>query len=161
VLGAYLYPRTAAEIAAGVIVTDYSIPSHENISVILPERYGLAANGSSGSAAANSTAIQNASDIAYSLGGGTIQFPGNTTGTYIAIDTPPKIWETVSIRGASQRNSTFLKKTTATASTVSDATVRAWDSAVVGAPVCVLHFVGHNGTDSWSYGTCENITCPG
>src|SRR5689334_18380812 len=97
VIGGYLYPRTAAEIAAGVTPINYYIPSHEAVGYVMPERYGMKASGVNADAAANSTAIQNASDVAYAAGGGTVQFPANSAGTYIAIDAVPHIWESVSV----------------------------------------------------------------
>jgi hypothetical protein len=154
-----IFARTAAEIAAGITPTNYFVPPHTVVDVIFPQRYGLLANGNAVSAAVNSAAIQAASDLAYSIGGGCIQLPANSAATFIAIDAVPHIWESVSIRGTGQRFGTFLKKTTAVASTITDPTVRAWDGAVVGFPIAVLHFVGHNGTDNWAYADCENITC--
>lgn len=69
-IGLALYPRTAAEIAAGVTPTDYSIPSHDGASVIHPERYGLTSADTTGST--NHAAITAAISVARQLGGGTV-----------------------------------------------------------------------------------------
>lgn len=149
-IGALLNPRTQAEIDASVTPTSYAISPRPFFDVT---RYGASP---SASASANSTAIQNAVDAAYAAGGGVVFIPEGTFNT----DAPILVYENVSIIGAG-KNATIVKKTTSTASSVSDATSRFWDSASVGNPVCVFHFVGHNGTDNWSYAECRDIQARG
>lgn len=141
--------RTAAEVAASV--TPVVWPTFSGKPVYDLTRMGVSTTAS---AATNSTAIQNASEVAWRRGGAVLYLPA---GTY-DIDTPPRIFETVSIVGDG-KNSSILHKSTATASTVSDPTVPFYGGGAVGFPVCNLHFVGHNGTDNWSYGECRDIGC--
>jgi hypothetical protein len=144
--------RTPAEIAANVTPTNYA---YSELDV---RRYGVIVGSSS--ASVNSAAIQAASDVAYAAGGGVIELPATTSATPLTIDAVPKIWNTVSIRGRS-RFGTFIKKTTTTASTISDNTVRFWDSASVGNPICCLHFVHHDGVNNWADGFVSDITVMG
>lgn len=69
VIGSTLYPRTAAEIAAGVTPTNYYVPSHEGCGYVMPERYGT--NATPGTTDM-STALDSCSAVAASAGGGTI-----------------------------------------------------------------------------------------
>jgi hypothetical protein len=69
------YPQTAAESAASVTPTNLYIPSHDQIGVLLLQRYG---GGTSVTAAANVTAVTNATLVATQLGGGTIRFPSGS-----------------------------------------------------------------------------------
>ncbi len=69
-IGAILYPRTSAEIAAGVTPVDYSIPSHDSTGDVYIERYltsGLDTS-SSANAATVTTAIRNAIKVAAQAG---------------------------------------------------------------------------------------------
>ncbi len=68
-IGAALYPRTAAEISAGVTPTNYYIPSHEGCGYFMPERYGT--NSTPGTTAMD-TALDACSSVADAAGGGTI-----------------------------------------------------------------------------------------
>lgn len=68
-IGLFLYPRTAAEIAASITPSNYAIPSHAAVGDIIIERYG----GVPGSGD-NSTAFNNAKAVAVQLGGGEIKF---------------------------------------------------------------------------------------
>ncbi len=45
-IGAVLFPRTAAEISAGVTPTSYLIPSHATLGFVAPERYGAVSDAS-------------------------------------------------------------------------------------------------------------------
>lgn len=142
--------RTDAEIAAGVTPVNYAYSARPFYDIT---RYGAIGDGLSASAATNSTAIQAAINVAYAAGGGVVWFPA---GTYY-VDAVPIVYNTVSIMG-SGRFTTFIKKTTAaTPSTVSDNSVRFWDSATVGFPVCGLHFVHHDGVNNWADGFVSDI----
>jgi hypothetical protein len=68
-IGALLYPRTAAEIAAGVTPTNYYVPSHEGCGYVMPERYG---NNAIPGTTDMSTALDACSSVASAAGGGTI-----------------------------------------------------------------------------------------
>lgn len=57
VLGSILYPRTAAESAAGVTPVNYSYPAHSSVGYVMLERYG---GGIGVSATANSVAFASA-----------------------------------------------------------------------------------------------------
>lgn len=60
IIGQILYPRTAAEIAAGVTPISYAYASHSVSGFVLPERYGAIGNGNAGdlaNAALDTTAI--------------------------------------------------------------------------------------------------------
>lgn len=72
------YTRTAAEIAAGVVPTDYGVPNHENIGYVLASRYGFA-TGASG--ATNYTALVNAHSVAVEAGVGLVTPDGTYTYT--------------------------------------------------------------------------------
>lgn len=63
IIGTLLYPRTAAEIAAGVTPVNYAIPSHEAVSVVIPERYS----------SNNDTALTSAFSVVTQLGGATVE----------------------------------------------------------------------------------------
>ena len=69
-IGAVLYPRTAAEITAGVTPTDYAIPHHEAVGVILLARYGLAEDSTG---AQNRAAIEAGDAVADQLAGGVLR----------------------------------------------------------------------------------------
>lgn len=142
------WARTAGEISAGVTPTDFSYPPFD------VRRYGAIGDGNSVNQTTNSTAIQNAINSAYAAGGGIVFFPPGT----FCVNAVPLVWNTVSIQG-SGRFATFIKKTTATASTVTDNTVRRWDSVVVGFPVCCLHFVHHDTVNNWADGYVSDICC--
>lgn len=71
-IGRALYPRTTAEIAAGVTPSNYSIPSHEIVCEILVERYGFDASDTTSD---QTTVIDKALDVAVALGGGKIVIP--------------------------------------------------------------------------------------
>jgi hypothetical protein len=144
---AVAYWKAPAETIAAVTPADFKF-SFGGVTIDA-SRYGLKTTAS---AATNSTAIQNCADAVYAAGGGTVFVPAGT----FDIDTPPIIWEKVSIVGAG-KNSTILRKTTATASTISDATSPFYGGGPVGFPVCVLHFVAKDGTGNWSYATCKDI----
>lgn len=148
-----VYPQTTAESAAGVTPTNLYYPGGHIDGFYDIRRYGASTAASS---ATNSTAIQAASDSAFQAGGGTVYIP---CGTY-NIDAVPHIWNTVSVVGDGKFSS-ILHKATATASTISDNTVRFWDSAAVGFPVCALHFVNHDGTSPWAYAECRDIGVTG
>lgn len=72
-LGQILNPRTPAEIAALVTPTDYSVPSHEKVGVLLPRRYNVLPDGTD-----SATGLANAFAVAIQLGGGTVQFSAGT-----------------------------------------------------------------------------------
>lgn len=74
IIGETLYPRTAAEIAAGVTPTDYAIPSHDVCGVVLPARYGFS---TSATGANNYTYLSNAALVA-DQAECSILFPGGT-----------------------------------------------------------------------------------
>ncbi len=151
IIGQILFPRTPAENSAGITPTNYYyLPGRPVYDV---GRYGASTTET---AANNSTAIQKAVDVAYAAGGGVVYVPA---GTY-AIDTPIVVWDKVSLVGDGL-NSTFLHKTTATPSPISDNSVRFWDSATVGFPICAVHFVNHDTTSSWAYGICRGIGVKG
>lgn len=143
------YDRTSIEISLGITPTNTAYSGGHADRIYNIKRYGAS---TSASAATNSTAIQAASLVAWTAGGGYVYVPEGT----FNVDTPPIIYETVSLIGAGKTTS-YLKKTTATTSTVSDSTTRAWDSASVGSPICVVHFVAHDGTGNWSYAECRDI----
>lgn len=140
-------PKITAETTAGATPTDYRYP----IGNVL--RYGAAP---SAVASVNSAAIQSAVEVAYALGGGTVYIPA---GTY-EIDAPIIVYNTVSILGDGKEAS-VVKKATATASSVTDNSVRFWDSATVGAPVCCFHFVHKNGTGNWTDAYCRDVCAEG
>lgn len=75
ILGQIMFPRTAAEIAAGVTPTNYFVPSHEVVRGADVSRYGADDTG----AADSTTAIQNAINVMSAAGGGTVIF---SEGTY-------------------------------------------------------------------------------
>lgn len=137
--------RTAAEIAAGVTPSNYAYAPLD------ARRYGLSVTNS---ASSNSTALQAAVNVAEEAGGGTVTLPPGT----FDIDAPIVVAASVSLQGDDEYE-TILRKTTATASTVTDGTTRRWDSVVVGFPVCVLHFV-EGASTGWS-GTCRHIRVRG
>jgi hypothetical protein len=116
------------------------------------EDFGYVADNNAASAATNSAAIQAASTAAWTNGGGTLFFPRGRG----YVSTVPLIYEGVSIKGVGRFCST-LKKTGNSASSVSDNTVRFWDSATVNNPICVLHFVNHDGSNNWADGFVEDI----
>lgn len=64
------YPRTAAEVTAGVTPTDYSVPSHDKIGEVLAARYGA---DNAGVTAAD-TALANAVLVSASANQATIKF---------------------------------------------------------------------------------------
>lgn len=144
-----VWHRTAAERAAVITPTNYQYLAGRPVYDVT--RYGASP---SASASANSTAIQAAVDVADEAGGGTVYIP---TGTYNT-DAPIIVPAGVHILGDDQYG-TILVKTTATASSVTDATVRFYDSATVGFPICVIHFVEGSAT-GWS-GTCRKIQVRG
>lgn len=144
VIGALLYPVLQEE---GSTVLDGNYPYG------YAQRYGFS---TSASAAVNSTALQAACDLMYALGGGVVEIPSGTFDT----DDPVIVKERVSLHGNGYE-STIIRKTTSTASSVSDSTIREWDGATVGAPVCVFHFVDNAGTGNWSYARAEGIQVRG
>lgn len=121
------------------------------ISYFDARRYGLSV---SASATSNSASLQSACDAAETAGGGVVFIPSGTYST----NAPIIVRAGVHILGEDQY-STIIKKTTSTASTITDVTVRFWDSATVGFPICVFHFVEGAAT-GWS-GTCRNIQVQG
>jgi hypothetical protein len=140
------FARTQPEVTASVTPTDYSYPSGD------VRRYGAVGDGDSGKASANSTAIQKAVSVARAAGGGYVYIPAGT----FCVDAPILVYERVSIVGDG-KNSTILKKTTGTASSVSDNTARFWDGVAVGYPVCVLHFVNYDGVNTWAYAEVRDL----
>jgi hypothetical protein len=65
IVGAYLNPRTSAEVSAAVTPTNYAIPSHEGVGHVNPARYGFA---TSASGAANAAALTSAVAVAAAAG---------------------------------------------------------------------------------------------
>lgn len=61
IIGNLLYPRTAAEIAAGVTPSDYSKESHLATGIVVPHRYGFSTTAT---ATANVLALQATIDVA-------------------------------------------------------------------------------------------------
>lgn len=76
-IGQILFPRTAAEIAAGVTPTNYAVPSHLAIGSVYVQRYGAVGDGSND----DTSAINNAIAVAFKGGvnAGSVQLiPGGT-----------------------------------------------------------------------------------
>lgn len=96
-IGELLYPRTAAEISAGVTPTSYAYPSTDL------RRYGLPVDGTSDCTAALNSAIAVAN--AFTIGM-EFEFP---RGTYVFASRPTDIVAPISIRGAGM-NATYLKR---------------------------------------------------
>jgi hypothetical protein len=71
-VGVALYPRTSAEISAGVTPSSYAVPSHDAAGVIYVERYGFNKIDSSSN---QTTPLQSAYDVAVQCGGGIIEIP--------------------------------------------------------------------------------------
>lgn len=139
------YDRTDAEIIAGVTPVNLARLPLDAI------RYGFS---TASSASSNSVALQAAVDVAEAAGGGTVTLPPGM----FDIDAPVVVAASVSIQGDDEYE-TILRKTTNTASSVSDSTVRRWDSASVGNPICVLHFV-EGASTGWS-GTLNHLRVRG
>jgi hypothetical protein len=92
-LGAVLYPRTSAEIAAGVTPSNYVIPSHDSDGAIYPERYS----------SNDDTALTNAFAVATQLGGGWVRLRARTYTITISIALPLRI----KLSGAGPRATIF------------------------------------------------------
>lgn len=69
------WPQTAAESAAAVTPTNYAIPSHIAVGIILAARYGATTSDATG--AINTTAIQNAFAVANQISGGAMVVLGS------------------------------------------------------------------------------------
>lgn len=75
ILGALLNPRTGAEIAVGVTPTDYSVPSHEKVTLVFAARYGWS---TAASAANNKVALDNAMLVVAQIGSGVVALGAGT-----------------------------------------------------------------------------------
>src|SRR5688572_2686823 len=142
--GSICYPLSAGETAPDVVASSY--PPGD------VRRYGAIGDGNTSRATTNSAAIQKAIDIMRVVGGGTVHIP---TGVY-CVNAPIKVYEKISLVGDGCTAS-ILKKTTATASSVSDSTSRFWDGATVGSPICVLHFVNYDQVNTWAYAQVSDL----
>lgn len=147
--------RTAAEIAAGVTPTDYSYTAE--VPIIDPRRFGMVVGGTASAVrAGNDTAIAAAIAVAEQLAGAIVQFPAGTIYTDQPIIVPNK----VSIRGMG-KDTTLIKKTTNTASAITDNTVPWYSSPTsVGAPICVFQFV-EGASSNWADGHVQDIGVEG
>lgn len=65
IIGSFLFPRTTAEVAAGVTPTFYYVPSHDAVMEVQPERYGFTGSNS----AVDTTAFANALLVADQFNG--------------------------------------------------------------------------------------------
>lgn len=72
------FKRTDAEIAALVTPTNFTVPSHLQVGVVLPERYGGAGDNST----LNDTAHNNSLAVAYRIGDGVVQYGEGSTGIW-------------------------------------------------------------------------------
>jgi len=115
--------------------------------------FGVMWDGLSASADANSANFQCAANVAHDFARGTLSWR-QTTGTCYISD-PVVFQESISLVGPDSYYGRF-KKFGSAASPVYDATIKEWDLAVVGYPVCVFHFTGLEGAVGWS-GRCENV----
>lgn len=61
------FKRTTVEVSAGVTPSNYAIPSHDAVGVVMPARYGLS---TAASAATNTAALDSAEAVIAQLGGG-------------------------------------------------------------------------------------------
>jgi hypothetical protein len=132
-----------------------------NNSVYNAKDYGAVNDGDASKATANSTAIQKASDKAQAQGGGTVFLPGSRgTPAAYCVNAPVRFRAGVSVVGDG-RYPTIVKKTTATASSLTDTTAPVYQFPTqVGNPVCVFHFAESAGVGT-SYAIVRDITVQG
>lgn len=69
IIAGLLFPRTTAEIAAGITPVDYSVMSHDKCGYFMPERYAL--NTTPGTTVMQ-TGVERAITVAVQAGGGTV-----------------------------------------------------------------------------------------
>lgn len=105
-IGNALYPRTTAEISAGVTPTDKS--KTPDIQVIDARRYGFS---TAASAATNVTALTNALAVATAAGGGIVRMPSGNFSINSKITIPSNTTLQGSSRGFGSYSSTVLEYT--------------------------------------------------
>lgn len=99
IIGQILYPRTAAEITAGVTPTNYYIPSHTAVGKVLMARYGWVSSTST-----NQTTILANARLVARASGAPLEIPAGTTRF-----TPPLIWDKAcGLIGESREDSILL-----------------------------------------------------
>lgn len=137
------YPQTEDEDAADATPAFYI-----NQFIQTVKRHGAVADGDTGRATSNSSAIQKAVNSAANRGG-YVEFAEAPTDSEYCTNAPIIVGTKVSLIGAG-KDTTIIKKTTNTASTISDNTVTWYNTpTAIGNPIAVIHCV-QGSSGNWS-----------